>query len=86
MVNQGEEFVDEMRLLPLRGCDMVLGVQWLREVRPINMDLKALSLIIHYKGKMLELQAKTSKDGQLNFISGESLQKHYSKGNVGVMA
>ncbi|KAM7517578.1 hypothetical protein LguiB_016540 [Lonicera macranthoides] len=50
------------------------------------MDLKALTLSIHYKGKVLELQAKTSKDGYLNIISGESLQKHCNKGKVGVMA
>ena len=26
---QGKEFKADMRLIPIRGCDMVLGIQWL---------------------------------------------------------
>ena len=29
---QGEEFRADLRLLPLGGCDIVLGIQWLVEL------------------------------------------------------
>lgn len=39
---QGEEFVAEVRLLPLGGCDMVLGIQWLSTLGPVTWDFKNL--------------------------------------------
>lgn len=52
----------------------------------MTMDLKALCISINYKGATLQLSARTSKQGQLILISGESFHKHCSKYKVGVMA
>lgn len=49
------------------------------------MDLNVLNISIQYKGTILKLYAKFSREGRLKFISGASLQKHYSKWKVGVM-
>lgn len=83
---QGEEFIAEVRLLPLGGCDTVLGVQWLRKVEPVSMGLNELSLSIHYRESILKLQAKQSKGGQLKFISGSALQRYCSRRKFGVLA
>ena len=37
---QDKEFKSNMRLIPLGGCDMVLGIQWLAQLRPILWDFK----------------------------------------------
>lgn len=44
---QGEQFNAELRLLPLGGSDMVLGVQWLKEFGPVTMDLNELSFSVY---------------------------------------
>ena len=31
-------------VLPLKGCDMVLGIQWLRTIGPILWDFSTLSM------------------------------------------
>ena len=37
---QGKEFKAYMRLIPLGGCDMVLGIQWLAQLGLILWDFK----------------------------------------------
>jgi hypothetical protein len=41
---QGTNFSAEFYLLPLRGCDMVLGVHWLRSLGPILWDFSKLTM------------------------------------------
>ena len=35
---QGYTFVVDLYILPLAGCDIVLGIQWLRTLGPILWD------------------------------------------------
>lgn len=39
---QENEFKANMRLIPLGGCDMVLGIQWLSQLGPVLWDFKNL--------------------------------------------
>lgn len=41
---QGEDFRADLKLLPLGGCDMVLGIQWLVELEPVLWDFKELTM------------------------------------------
>lgn len=41
---QGTLFSAEMRILPLGGCDMVLGVQWLSTLGPVLWDFQNLRM------------------------------------------
>ena len=41
---QGESFEADLRLLKLGGCDMVLGVDWMREVSHICFDFNKLEV------------------------------------------
>ncbi|KAA8539824.1 hypothetical protein F0562_026516 [Nyssa sinensis] len=43
-VMQGTNFTADMRLLPLGGCDMVLGVQWLPTLGPVLWDFQNLRM------------------------------------------
>ena len=38
------EFVSDILLLPLGGCDLVLGVQWLSTLGVIKLDFKHLRM------------------------------------------
>lgn len=50
MVDTGEDFEVDSRLLRLGGCDMVLGVDWMREVNPICFDFKKMEVIFEKGG------------------------------------
>ncbi|KAA8522988.1 hypothetical protein F0562_009411 [Nyssa sinensis] len=50
-VMQGTTFTADMRLLPLGGCDMVLGVQWLSTLGPMLWDFQNLKMEFTAFGK-----------------------------------
>ncbi|KAJ0087123.1 hypothetical protein Patl1_07475 [Pistacia atlantica] len=54
----GHEFLVDLFLLPIRGADLVLGMQWLAILGPILMDYKALTISFDWKGKSLSLQGR----------------------------
>ncbi|KAF7153404.1 hypothetical protein RHSIM_Rhsim01G0083200 [Rhododendron simsii] len=60
---QGMNFSFEVRLLPLGGCDMVLGVQWLSTLGPVLWDIKNLQMQL--AGKELILTGNTTTDFQI---------------------
>jgi Retroviral aspartyl protease len=35
---QGNEFCDDVRVLNIQGYDMILGIDWLRQHRPMQID------------------------------------------------
>lgn len=62
----GTTFEADMRLLPLGGCDLVLGVEWLAELGPIVWDFKNLKIEFTTKGKRHVLQGST--DGPMKLV------------------
>lgn len=59
---QGIDFSSEVRLLPLGGCDMVLGVQWLSTLGPVLWDFKELQMQFSVSGKKLLFIGDTTTD------------------------
>lgn len=59
-VMYGTIFEADMRLLPLGGCDLVLGVEWLAELGPIVWDFKILKMEFTTKGKRHVLRGSTA--------------------------
>ena len=54
---QGKEFKEDMSwLIPLGGCDMVLGIQWLAQLGPILWDFKNLRMEFSWNGKKMVLR------------------------------
>ncbi|GJV30346.1 putative mitochondrial protein [Tanacetum coccineum] len=48
---QGSVFETDVMILPLGGCEMMLGIQWLATLGTIQFDFKNLVMDFMYKGK-----------------------------------
>ncbi|KAF5447657.1 hypothetical protein F2P56_033191, partial [Juglans regia] len=67
---QGNVFLIDAFVLVLAGCDMVLGVQWLRELGTILWNFKDLSMKFQQEGRAVALQglwaSNLIEEGNLN--------------------
>jgi predicted aspartyl protease len=72
---QGQHFTTEVRLLPLRGYDIILGVQWLKQVGPVTLDLNNLTMGIKLQGKHQVLQGHQGQKNEVKLIQAASLCK-----------
>lgn len=52
----GVDFTSNFHAIPLGGYDLVLGVQWLRQVSPVWFDFDKREVQIKWKGKMVQLK------------------------------
>lgn len=75
---QGHEFVTDLRLYPLGGSDIILGVDWLQQVNPVTFDFKKHKISIEKGGKMIDLQGKVPAGG-LQAITSKELKKLFNK-------
>ena len=48
---QGELFEANLRLLKLGGYDLVLGVDWMKNVSPINFDFNKMEVTFEKEGR-----------------------------------
>lgn len=75
---QGKEFVTDVLLLPLGGCDLVLGVQWLSSLGPILWNFKELTMQFQYLGEKVMLRG--SQDKQLRHVNASRMGKILKQG------
>ncbi|KAL5850318.1 hypothetical protein ACOSQ4_008331 [Xanthoceras sorbifolium] len=75
---QGVTFSTEMRLLTLGGCDAVLGMQWIREIGPIMLDAKQLSMSFMKEGKWVSLQGIRT-ESKLSQLTGKKVGNQLEK-------
>ena len=54
--SQGLKQTTNFLVLPLRGCDLVLGVQWLQTLGPITWDFTALTMQFMFLNQWFTLQ------------------------------
>ena len=68
--------------LPLQGCDIVLGIQWLKTLGPIVWDFQALTMQFKVNGRQVILHglqwgaifmATKKQVSKMNYTSGKSL-------------
>ncbi|XP_026384181.1 uncharacterized protein LOC113279725 [Papaver somniferum] len=71
---RGHQFVESLRILPLGGCDIVLGEDWLRTLGDVLFNFSKLSISFKYKGKKITLQGISPKYSLL-MMSGEAVRK-----------
>jgi len=78
---QGHVFHTDLFILPLAGCDVVLGIHWLRTLGPIPWDFTALTMAFSYGGVHCQLQG-IQQGPRLSLEDGESFKlfKHEKKG------
>ena len=62
MLIQSHPFTVTLRVLPLSGADVVLGVEWLRTLGPIITDYTAFTMAFTYMGQPITLHADVSSD------------------------
>jgi hypothetical protein len=73
-----------MFAIDMRGCDIVLGRDWLRTLGPILMDFKALTMQFDHKGHQYKFQGITSSSPEV--ISSCRMENILKKGHSGVIS
>jgi len=78
---QGHVFRTDLFILPLAGCDAVLGIQWLRTLGPILWDFSDLKMEFTHGGVPCILQG-IKQGARVSLEKGDSfkLTKHEKMG------
>lgn len=53
---QGNEFVVDLYVLEIKGCEVVLGVQWLIELGTIKSNYQDLTMEFNFQNRTVKLQ------------------------------
>ncbi|XP_026439743.1 uncharacterized protein LOC113338565 [Papaver somniferum] len=77
-------FVENLRLLPLGGCDIVLGADWFKTLGDVLFNFSKPSISFKYKGKKITLQG-VGKQTSLLQMSGEVVNKFLSSSSHGLL-
>jgi hypothetical protein len=72
-----------MFAINMRGCDIVLGADWLRTLGPILMDFKYLTMQFNKEGHQYKFQGITISSPEI--ISSHRMEKLLKKGHSGVI-
>ncbi|KAF3663538.1 hypothetical protein FXO38_10587 [Capsicum annuum] len=78
---QGRSFQEDLLIIPLGGCDIVLGNDWMKRHNPTKFDHEKKSITIGKKGNKLVLKGIT-EEGRLNMIHSGSMNKILKKGQA----
>ncbi|XP_026410205.1 uncharacterized protein LOC113305366 [Papaver somniferum] len=81
---QGHKFCVDLRLLPLVGCDIVLGADWLRNLGDVLFNLSKLCITFKHKGKKITLTGVQQKSS-LSMMSGSAVKKFFQKHSHGIV-
>ncbi|XP_026396241.1 uncharacterized protein LOC113290867 [Papaver somniferum] len=82
---QGHTFSGDLRILPLGGCDIVLGADWLRQFGNVTFNFSTLSISFVHQDVEVTLSG-TSKPPSLKQISKKGVQKFFQTNTHGVCA
>lgn len=53
---QGRTFYSELKVLPLSGYDIILGMDWLKQFSPMTLHWAQKWMAFNYKGRLVHLQ------------------------------
>jgi hypothetical protein len=70
--------------IDMGGCDIVLGVEWLRTLGPILMDFKDLTMQFQQEGQQYKFQGITT--GSPEIISSHRMENLLKKGHSGIIS
>ncbi|XP_074266111.1 uncharacterized protein LOC141588577 [Silene latifolia] len=76
----GVEFLADVMIVPLGGCEMVLGVQWLASLGPVSWDFDKLRMEFVYKGKRVVLRGITR--GELQWVCEKKISQACKGGQL----
>lgn len=80
---QGAVFKADMRVLQLKGCDMVLGIQWLTTLGPVKWDFKNLSMEFSLNGRKHILRG--GRTDEMKLIGPDKMKKLLQKQPQGAL-
>ncbi|XP_019251395.1 PREDICTED: uncharacterized protein LOC109230342 [Nicotiana attenuata] len=78
---QGRPFQENLLIIPLGGCDMVMGNDWMKKHNPTKFDHEKMCVTIGKKGNKLVLQGIT-EEGKLTMITSGTMGKMLKKGQA----
>ena len=64
----------DLRVLELGGCNIVLGMDWMRTISPLTFDFNKLEVTMEVDGKKLTLVGSL-ESRECKIIMGKKLQK-----------
>ena len=70
--------------IDMGGCDIVLGVEWLRTLGPILMDFKELTMQFQQEGQKYQFQGLTA--GSPEIISSHRMENILKKGHSDIIS
>ncbi|GJV53710.1 Fe(3+) dicitrate transport system permease [Tanacetum coccineum] len=70
---QGETFESDFMILPLGGCEMVLGIQFLATLGDIKCNFQELRMEFKFNGKKVVLRG--TKQSELQWMQGRPMSK-----------
>jgi hypothetical protein len=73
-----------MFAIDMGGCDIVLGVEWLRTPGPILMDFKELTMQFNQEGQQYKFQGITTSCPEI--ISSHRMEKILKKGHSDIIS
>lgn len=76
---RGHEFTIDLRILHLGGCQIVLGVNWMRTVSPLIFDFNILEVTFERGGRILTL-TRCVEGGECKVISRNHLKRLFKQG------
>ena len=62
---QGNQFNTDFFLLPLGGCDVVVGMQWLRTLGPVLWDFNGLTMSFQHNNKIVTIRGMNATKPEL---------------------
>lgn len=77
----GIDFGHKLRLLDIRGCGVVLRMNWMRKHNPILFDFIEYRLQVSVKGKRVDLKGH-SEEGKLHSMTVSGVKQLLRKGQV----
>lgn len=84
---QGHKFLFPMRVLPMGGYDVVLGMDWLTQYSPMTCDWAAKWLQFQYQGSLVTLQGiQSDQCPSVSEVSADQVLKWTKSNEVWAMA
>lgn len=68
-------------VLPVKGCDLVLGIQWLLSLGAITWNFQLLTMKFEYEGHDYLLRG--IQPGDLHILTGQQMSKYLSMTPLG---
>lgn len=80
---QGCKMPIDLLLLPMKGCDVVLGIQWMREFNEIYFDFRKLR--VRFKNNAREFMWQGLTNSQIQHLNDKNISKELNSSSLKFM-